>query len=417
MKKLGSFAFLILILAVTAEFSPYIISPIITGKSFSKADLTKTLEASSDTTSFNEVIKAEEGKSTHDLHPYIGYVMADCCNANKYGLHGPDPLDEEYDNHYKVAIVGGSVAAGLYGHAHEKLESLISEAGLSGDKPVTSFCLAVQGNKQPQQIMGLSWMLSLGAGFDLVINLDGFNEIVLPMTDNRHAKIHSTYPRNWQMYARKGVNMDQLLAIGNKITISKSISDLNEAMAGSFWRHSRIGLMFWNSKRINLENELALAELEIQSIMEVSSDRQITGPDQPELEDDEYRKNAALYWANCSLILHGLCAGNEIEYFHFLQPNQYVEDTKKLTSDELENAYEDGPFAYKEAVIKGYPMLGAEGDRLIATGVRYYDLTQIFRGISETIYADKCCHLNTFGSELMAAEIVRRVAYDLKNKQ
>lgn len=416
MKKLGSFAFLILILAVTAEFSPYLISPIITGKSFSKAELTKTLEASSDTTSFNEVVKAEEGKSTHDLHPYLGYVMAECCNANKYGLHGPDPLDPEFADHFKIAIVGGSVAAGLYGHAHEKLESLISEAGLSGDKSVTSFCLAVQGNKQPQQIMGLSWILSLGAEFDLVINLDGFNEIVLPVTDNRPAKIHSTYPRNWQMYARKGVNMDQLLAIGNKIAISKSISNLNESMAGSFWRHSRIGLMFWNSKRVKLENELAIAEAEIQSALDVLSDRQITGPIQPDLEEGEYRKTAAQYWANCSQILHRLCAGNDIEYFHFLQPNQYVEDTKKFTSDELENAFEDGPFAYKEAVIKGYPMLGAEGDLLIASGVRYYDLTQIFQNTSETIYSDKCCHLNTLGSELMAKEIIQRIAYDLKNK-
>jgi hypothetical protein len=416
MKKLGSFAVLILVLALTAELSPYLISPIIAGKSFSKANLLSQLDSYTDTLTFNEVLKAEAGKTTHDLHPYIGYVMADCCNSNKYGLHGPDPLSPDFEDHYKVAIVGGSVAAGLYGHAHETLERLISEAGIAGDKTVTSFCLAVQGNKQPQQIMGLSWMLSMGADFDLVINLDGFNEIVLPMADNRPAKIHSTYPRNWQMYARKSVNMDQLLATGNKVSISKKLSELNSSTAASTWRHSRIGLMFWNAKRIKLENELSIAEQQLQDALTIESERQISGPIQPEMEEEAYRRNAAEYWSNCSQILNGLCEGNDISYFHFLQPNQYVEDTKKFTSEEMQNAYEEEVFAYKTAVVKGYPMLGAKGDLLIAKGVHYYDLTQIYANVSETIYADKCCHVNTRGSEIMAAEIVDRIAYDLKNQ-
>lgn len=416
MKKLSRFAILVLVLAVTAEFSPYLIGPIINGKSFSRSELLTKLEAFTDTISFNEVLKAEAGKATHDLHPYIGYVMADCCNSNKYGLYGPDPLDPELAGYYKVAIVGGSVAAGLYGHAHYKLEELIQESGIARDKPVTSFCLAVQGNKQPQQIMALSWMLSMGADFDLVINLDGFNEIVLPMTDNRAAAIHPTYPRNWQIYAKKGVNTDQLLATGYKISIAKDLNDLDGSMSRSMWRKSRIGLLFWDSRRSKLELELATAEAQLQASMKVESDRQLNGPDLAEMDEETYRRNSAEYWARCSELMYGLCKGNEIEYFHFLQPNQYVEDSKMFTEKELKSAYESGPYPYKLAVAKGYPMLGAEGEKLIANGIPFFDLTRIFASENQTIYADKCCHLNTAGSELMAGEIVKRMSGAIKNR-
>ena len=260
-------------------------------------------------------------------------------------------------------------------------------------------------------------MLSMGANFDMVINLDGFNEIVLPMTDNRVAEIHSTYPRNWQMYARKGVNMDQLLATGHKISLAKDLNDLDRSMSTSIWRASRLGLMFWDSQRTKLMADMAAAELSLQASMNLETDRQLTGPEEGKLEEDDYRRQAAEYWAQCSKTLHGLCKGNSIEYFHFRQPNQYVEDSKKFTEQELAEAYEHGPFAYKEAVVKGYPMLGAQGDRLLAAGVPYFDLTQIFANVSETMYADKCCHLNTKGSEQMAKEMAERISYEINNRK
>jgi len=50
--------------------------------------------------------------------------------------------------------------------------------------PPNLVILGFPGYKQPQQLLALAYFLSLGAEYDLIINLDGYNDIVLPVTDN-----------------------------------------------------------------------------------------------------------------------------------------------------------------------------------------------------------------------------------------
>ena len=57
--------------------------------------------------------------------------------------------------------------------------------------------LAGDGYKQPQQLMTLIYMLSLGAEFDVLINLDGQNEAVLPKIDNIPFGLNSAFPGDW----------------------------------------------------------------------------------------------------------------------------------------------------------------------------------------------------------------------------
>jgi hypothetical protein len=54
--------------------------------------------------------------------------------------------------------------------------------------------LALPGYKQPQQLMSLAWVLSLGAHFDAVINVDGFNEVALAPLENVPKRVFPFYP-------------------------------------------------------------------------------------------------------------------------------------------------------------------------------------------------------------------------------
>ena len=103
----------------------------------------------------------------------------------------------------------------------------------------------------------------------------------------------------------------------------------------------------------------------------------------------------------------GISAG--FEYFHFLQPNQYYENSKKLTTEELETAYEHEPFAYKTAVQIGYPMMVNQGNRLKGHGINFLDLTLMFQHEERTVYNDKCCHFNKLGYNLIADKIARYI--------
>jgi hypothetical protein len=116
-------------------------------------------------------------------------------------------------------------------------------------------------------------------------------------------------------------------------------------------------------------------------------------------------------WERASLQLDRLCRGNGIAYYHFLQPNQYVAGSKPFSDWEREHAIRVDN-RYADGVVAGYPLLREAGLRLREGGVRFVDLSGIFRDAAETIYFDDCCHMNERGHARLAAAIAERMLSD-----
>ena len=51
--------------------------------------------------------------------------------------------------------------------------------------------------KQPQQLFKLYYLDLIGLKFDIIINLDGFNELALTLSENFAINDHLIYPRNY----------------------------------------------------------------------------------------------------------------------------------------------------------------------------------------------------------------------------
>ncbi len=115
----------------------------------------------------------------------------------------------------------------------------------------------------------------------------------------------------------------------------------------------------------------------------------------------------AAIWRDSSLQLARLAAANDIDYFHFLQPNQYA-GGKVFTEEELERAIHPNP-VYRFGVRHGYPRLAAAGASLREQGVEFTDLTQIFADERETVWVDRCCHLNRRGQRALARAVARAI--------
>jgi hypothetical protein len=135
--------------------------------------------------------------SSHQaVHPYVGYVLDPDAleGVNSLGfLQFPQDIPRRAPGRTVVALTGGSVAMMLYEGAGDRLRQEI-ERRLPGQQ-VDICCLAVLGHKQPQQIMAVNYLGCLGAEFDVVVNLDGFNEIAFPPTvdtDIRSIRIQAT---------------------------------------------------------------------------------------------------------------------------------------------------------------------------------------------------------------------------------
>ena len=123
---------------------------------------------------------------------------------------------------------------------------------------------------------------------------------------------------------------------------------------------------------------------------------------------DEWYRAAAESWYRGALLLARLAKRHGAEYYHFLQPNQYVPGTKPLTDRELRKSFLPNYRAAKNAPA-GYPLLVEHGRRLRERGVEFFDLSRIYADVYETLYTDPCCHLNRRGNELLAAAMLRRI--------
>ena len=102
-------------------------------------------------------------------------------------------------NHQKIVIgiFGGSFAIGTSHLARSVLLEQIKRIPRFRDKECVVHTIALPGYKQPQQLIALSYFLSLGAHFDIVINLDGFNEVALPASENIPKQVFPFFPRAW----------------------------------------------------------------------------------------------------------------------------------------------------------------------------------------------------------------------------
>ena len=110
--------------------------------------------------------------------------------------------------------------------------------------------------------------------------------------------------------------------------------------------------------------------------------------------------------------MHQLCEANGIRYFHFLQPNQYLKDSKPMGQEEKTIAVTE-KHPYRAAVEKGYPLLMEKGKLLRSKGVRFHDLTRVFKNKPQPMYVDDCCHVSKEANEYLGVVIGRQILEDL----
>jgi hypothetical protein len=403
-----STTFIILLL----EFSPYILGRAILGHGFSRKELKMELQtANADLFP----VAADDGNGNgeqgqylgdHLLHPYIGFVGVPRAGYNRFGFPGDDPVLKKTENGINVCITGGSVAMQMFRYSKDRLAESLAKDPLFFGKEIKIVLVALGGFKQPQQLLSLNYFLALGAHYDIVINLDGFNEVVLPYSDNLPFGIFPTYPRHWNIYSRKSLDQQVVFYLGKYSEIRERRESTREKLAHSVLHHSNFMLFLWKLSDTNKKNQLAISETGLRKAMEESeSGYQSKGPSEPVLDTLNFFKEQTAFWAHASLQMSALADGMGFHYFHFLQPNQYDEGSKLLTQEEMELAFETGPFPYKEAVGIGYPLLKEEGKRLLQKGVPFTDLTKMFIEEKRPVYSDKCCHFNQLGYDLLADSI------------
>src|SRR5207248_2575092 len=71
-------------------------------------------------------------------------------------------------------------------------------------KEIEFVSLSIGSFKQPQQLMAFNYALAMGAEFDVVVNLDGLNEVAWYGNDNWPHRVSHLYPIGWHWFVPPG---------------------------------------------------------------------------------------------------------------------------------------------------------------------------------------------------------------------
>lgn len=362
----------------------------------------------------------QKGPLSEIIHPYLGYVLnksrSDCSEYGFVDRRVPDnptaPVTAKTADNFIVLVTGGSFAYGTsiassVGYLEDQLRTLPPLK----DKKIIVHTVSVGGYKQPQQLLALSYFLSLGAHFDLILNIDGFNEVALPESENISKKVNPFYPRMWWMRVGRINNPEMLVSLAKIELVKERRKNTAQLFSAFPVRYSVIANLCW--QLYDQQAELKVKRMEegftSSKIQEGKKLRYVaTGPAFNYKNEPELYQDLARVWSSSSLQMHHLSRANNIDYFHFLQPNQYVKDSKPMLEEERKQAWRDGQ-SYKTGVERGYSYLIEAGKKLSDEGVTFYDLTGIFADNSDVLYRDSCCHLNEKGYNLVIDRIVGEV--------
>jgi hypothetical protein len=350
------------------------------------------------------------------VHPYVGYVEqppraigADASGrrtsyaVSPYGYADANsPIQRRAGDRVIIAVTGGSVAWAFHRHGTARLSERLQTDPAFAGKDLVFVNLAVAGYKQPQQLMTLNYLLVLGAQFDIVINIDGFNEAALYEAENAAQHVFPAFPRSWHTRVEvAGPKVARYLGpIENQVAHRL---DLARRFSRAPWCYSPVCNLAWWIADARAEIALRTLQEEYRDAPPPASNYTVDGPGWRFASREALHRHLAALWQNSSIQLDNLCRANGIRYYHFLQPNLFVSESKPLTAAEAHMARHRDDM-YRPGVLGVHPLLAAAGRVLQARGERFTDLTAMFTGHPEPVFVD-ICHLNQAGNDILADRI------------
>lgn len=339
------------------------------------------------------------------LHPFFGHVPRRWQTLN---IMPPPPRRE---GTFVIALLGGSVAKDVAVELRNALFHAFFESNLdrartrtpNGVAPIL-VDLTNTGSHQPFQAVALANMIANDGQFDAVVVVDGYNEIA-DVPNHLSLGLYPLFPRFWSNLTK--VTPAQRTIVGRIEMLRRQQRNLLRGGAMDFLQHSAVFRLIRHFRLDRIDRLLVLAHHELTAASMSVYDLEKHGPHGVYAEE-ERGEIGTESWYRGALLLAQLAERHGAEYYHFLQPNQHVPDTKELSRREVALARQT-TYESREVVRQGYPLLRQYGRLLRDQNFKFFDLSWIYKDHPETFYIDPCCHVNKRGNELLAEAIVSRI--------
>jgi hypothetical protein len=359
------------------------------------------------------------------VHPYFGFTHAPGTpfeipeslrepgaaparlTTNNFGFVSPHayPFRKTGNNQVVVGLFGGSVGVWFCTVGAPRLVERLQQHVYFRDKEIVPLCFSHEGYKQPQQALVLAYFLSIGQAFDLVVNIDGFNDVALAAL-NAGRGLESSMP--------SVQHMDPLVAIINQSALTpEKLASLAAIVNGRQRLTERLDRIRSNRiAAVNLLLERSYQRELDQYVRELGrfSNLPSNPPENALVQVAPADKGAshgvpfstlASHWTAASRLMRDMLAAQGAAYVHVLQPNQY-ETTRRFSDAEAAVALSDSS-PYKNSVEQGYPALrDAARTQLTPQQVAFFDATHVFDDEPAPVYMDNCCHYTLAGNRRLA---------------
>jgi hypothetical protein len=333
--------------------------------------------------------------------------------TNNFGFVSPHdyPVARATDDQVMLGIFGGSV--GLWFcqiGAPPLIEALRANPYFKG-REIVPLCFAHEGYKQPQQALVLAYFLSLGQPLDLVVNIDGFNDVALAaLNDDQGLDISMPSVQHLDpliaLVNRSALTPEKLESLAAIFRDRRTLVDLVDRIHAN--RSAAVNLVLdWYYGRVSARYTRELgrftnlpanpAENALIQATPATADR-----DRPGLFAD-----IADLWSGASLLMDQMVEARGGVYVHVLQPNQYFTKRRFAPGEAATAVNSASP--YKPSVATGYPALIAAAPRLTDAGVAFVDATSAFDTVADPVYMDDCCHYTLAGNRALADVIASSI--------
>ncbi|HBB95704.1 MAG TPA: hypothetical protein DC054_09970 [Blastocatellia bacterium] len=378
--------------------------------------------------------RREKEITQQQLHPYFGFAdrvglshrLSDSQTdhvSNNFGFASvhPYPFKRQNPNQFIVGILGGSVAT--Y-YSYFELENNILSAQLKklpglANKEIIVLPLAMGGFKEPQQLIVLNYFLSLGQDLDLVINIDGFNEIVLSYINYKDG-LDTSMPGDFAFMPLVNLATGNTSAEELQLTLQvlKDRKTLKDSITSAETSRTATGYLIAclrgrMAQRRYRQGVFDLNELRISSTR--SGESLVQTPIRAIANEDQALEQIVASWASASLMMKQLLDQRHIPYFEFVQPNQYHPTGRVFSKDEATIAINPAS-NFRVPVTKGYPLLLAEIGRMQQNGIAVQSAVNVFDRVSEDVYVDDCCHFNARGNRVFGEYVANAIQQALSRE-
>ncbi|MEG5040773.1 MULTISPECIES: hypothetical protein [unclassified Microcoleus] len=366
------------------------------------------------------------------FHPFFGFIQQPSADfrpgfkVNNYGFISPYdyPFKKTKNNQFFIGVFGGSVASdyAIFQVQNQILPKYLKQLPGLKDKEFVILSFATGGYKQPQQLLILNYFLALGQELDMVVNIDGFNEVALSNLNNKN-KVALAMPsiQHISPLANFANNSLSTKAMEATLRIQENKTRINQAL--SSWQNCSLAacnaltsvyvqhlVNNYKTDVLKFEEERTKQQKDDSaSVIYINTNKSV-------LQDSVAFEEMARNWAKSSIFMHKVLSASNVPYFHVLQPNQYYQTKRVFGEAEKQIAFnKETPYA--KSVQIGYPALFKKFPNLEKNNINLVNAVNVFDKTKEAVYVDSCCHYNQAGEVVFSNYVGRSILESLRKDE